>query len=71
MGLTADSVELSIFAVRVRNIARMVGSNMMRSVRSTLMQRGDLAAGVLGVDGAVIARGSAVRVGAPVQVQRP
>jgi N-methylhydantoinase B len=51
----AEGVELSIFASRARNIAWMIGSSVVRSARSTLIQQGDLAAGVLDRAGRVIA----------------
>ena len=51
----AEAVELSIFASRARNIAWMIGSSVVRSARSTLIQQGDIAAGVLDRAGRVIA----------------
>ncbi len=55
IGQASENAELAIFASRARNIAWMVGSTVIRSARSTLMQQGDLAAGILDRAGRVIA----------------
>ena len=50
-----DGVETAIFASRARSIASIVGSTLMQGSRSTLMQQGDLAAGLMDATGRVIA----------------
>ncbi len=50
-----DAVSLAIFGSRVRNIAWTVGTNAIRAARSTLMQQGDLAAGMFDAAGRTIA----------------